>query len=190
MTPQGRVFSQAIAEELAARDELILICGRYEGFDERVRRHLATDELSIGDYVLTGGELAAMVVIEAVSPVGRPVWSVHLSLRRTIRLRPACCSTRCTRDPRASETWTCLKCCSPATMLKWPRWQRRESLRRTLERRPDLLERLRPDQLSEEDRHFLDTLRDGESHSEDGLLKSPSPPRLPCADWVIIPHPL
>ena len=67
LTPQGRVFNQTVAEELAEQDDILLICGRYEGFDERVRQHLATDELSIGDYVLAGGEVAAMVVIEAVS---------------------------------------------------------------------------------------------------------------------------
>ncbi|GAF99076.1 unnamed protein product, partial [marine sediment metagenome] len=66
LTPQGRVFNQRIAAELAALDQLILICGHYEGIDERVREHLATDEISIGDYVLTGGELAAMVVVDAV----------------------------------------------------------------------------------------------------------------------------
>ncbi|MBA2447655.1 MAG: tRNA (guanosine(37)-N1)-methyltransferase TrmD, partial [Chloroflexi bacterium] len=67
LSPQGRVFSQAVAAELASQPRLILICGHYEGVDERVREHLATDELSIGDYVLTGGELAAMVVIDAVA---------------------------------------------------------------------------------------------------------------------------
>jgi len=66
LTPQGRVFNQKIAAELAKFDRLILLCGHYEGIDERVREHLATDEISIGDYVLTGGELAAMVIIDAV----------------------------------------------------------------------------------------------------------------------------
>ena len=66
LTPQGRLFSQHIAQELSTFSHLILICGRYEGVDERVREHLVTDEISIGDYVLGGGELAAMVVVEAV----------------------------------------------------------------------------------------------------------------------------
>ncbi|GAJ17692.1 unnamed protein product, partial [marine sediment metagenome] len=66
LTPQGRLFSQSIAQELSRNKHLILICGRYEGVDERVREHLATDEISIGDYVLGGGELAAMVVVDAV----------------------------------------------------------------------------------------------------------------------------
>ena len=67
LSPRGRVFSQAIARELAELEHLVLICGHYEGVDERVREHLAADELSIGDYVLTGGELAAMVVVDAVA---------------------------------------------------------------------------------------------------------------------------
>ena len=62
LTPQGRLFNQQVAYELAQHDRVALICGRYEGFDERIREHLATDEISIGDYVLTGGELAALVV--------------------------------------------------------------------------------------------------------------------------------
>lgn len=66
LTPQGRLFSQQIAQELSQHSQLIFICGHYEGVDERVREHLATDEISIGDYVLTGGEVPAMVVMDAV----------------------------------------------------------------------------------------------------------------------------
>ena len=67
LSPQGRLFTQAVAWELSRYERLLLICGRYEGVDERVRQHLVTDELSTGDYVLTGGELAAMIVIDAVT---------------------------------------------------------------------------------------------------------------------------
>jgi tRNA (guanine37-N1)-methyltransferase len=66
LSPQGRLFTQRVAQELASHSQLILICGHYEGVDERVREHLASDEISIGDYVLSGGELAAMVVIDGV----------------------------------------------------------------------------------------------------------------------------
>ena len=157
MTPQGRVFNQAIAEELAARDELILICGRYEGFDERVRRHLATDELSIGDYVLTGGELAAMVVIEAVSRlapgvVGSPESPANDSFTTGLLQHPLYTRPASFRDMDVPEVLL------SGNHAEVARWQRRESLRRTLARRPDLLARLRPDELSDEDRHFLDTL--------------------------------
>ena len=157
LTPQGRVFNQAIAEELAARDELMLICGRYEGFDERVRRHLATDELSIGDYVLTGGELAAMVVIEAVSRlvpgvVGSPESPANDSFTTGLLQHPLYTRPARFRDMDVPEVLL------SGNHAEVARWQRRESLRRTLARRPDLLARLRPDQLSDEDRHFLDTL--------------------------------
>lgn len=67
LTPQGRVFNQRIAEELSGHERIALLCGRYEGVDERIREHLVTDEISIGDYVLTGGELPAMILIDAVS---------------------------------------------------------------------------------------------------------------------------
>ncbi|MFO7586104.1 MAG: tRNA (guanosine(37)-N1)-methyltransferase TrmD, partial [Anaerolineales bacterium] len=67
LTPQGRLFDQKIASELAAHPRIALISGRYEGFDERIREHLATDEISIGDYVLTGGELPALILIDALS---------------------------------------------------------------------------------------------------------------------------
>ena len=67
MTPQGRPFKHSVAKELSLQGDLILICGRYEGFDERIREDLATDEISIGDYVLSGGEIAAMVIVDAVS---------------------------------------------------------------------------------------------------------------------------
>ena len=67
MTPQGKVFSQAIAEELSKEEELIFLCGHYEGIDERVLEEIVTDELSIGDYVLTGGELPALVMIDSIS---------------------------------------------------------------------------------------------------------------------------
>src|SRR6187397_995653 len=67
LTPQGRVFTQRLAEELAGYERIALLCGRYEGVDERIREHLVTDEISIGDYVLTGGELPALMIIDAVS---------------------------------------------------------------------------------------------------------------------------
>ena len=67
LTPQGRVFTQAVAEELAQQSHLALLCGRYEGIDERVIEHLVTDEISIGDYVLSGGELPALVLIDAIT---------------------------------------------------------------------------------------------------------------------------
>ena len=166
LTPQGRVFNQGIAEELAEHDELLLICGRYEGFDERVRQHLATDELSIGDYVLGGGELAAMAVIEAVSRlvpgvVGSPKSPANDSFTTGLLQHPLYTRPARFRDMEVPEVLL------SGNHAEVARWQRRESLRRTMARRPDLLERLDPNQLSEDDRRFLDSLRDGENHREE-----------------------
>ena len=117
LTPQGRTFTQRVAEELAGRDEMALICGRYEGVDERVRQHLATDEISIGDYVLGGGELAAMVLMEAMVP--GVVGSAEDRKRR---------SRGCSRCG-AIQKVGCTGYRPPRRGLRW-----HESLRRTFER--------------------------------------------------------
>ena len=159
LTPQGRTFTQRVAEELVKYDEFLLICGRYEGVDERVRQYLATDELSIGDYVLGGGELAAMVVIEAVSRlvpgvVGSPESPANDSFATGLLQHPLYTRPAQFRDMDVPEVLL------SGNHGKVARWQRRESLRRTFERRPDLLERLSPNELSEDDRRFLDGLID------------------------------
>ncbi len=167
LTPQGRVFKQAIAEELAQHPEMVLICGRYEGFDERVRQHLATDELSIGDYVLGGGEIAAMVVIEATSRlvpgvVGSPESPANDSFTTGLLQHPLYTRPSRFRDMDVPEILL------SGNHAEVARWQRRESLKRTLARRPDLLAGLRPDQLSEDDRRFLETLIEVENQQESG----------------------
>lgn len=139
MTPQGERFTQKKAEELAKEKHLIIICGHYEGFDERVREHLATDELSIGDYVLTGGELAAMVVVDSVVRLLPGVLGNEESpatdsfstglLEHPQYTRPA--------DFRGMKVPDVLLSGNHALI---ERWRKKESLRRTLERRPDLLE--------------------------------------------------
>ncbi len=158
LTPQGRVFDQGVAEELAEQDDILLICGRYEGFDERVRQHLATDELSIGDYVLAGGEVAAMVVIEAVSRlvpgvVGSPESPANDSFTTGLLQHPLYTRPARFRDMEVPEVLL------SGHHAEAARWQRREALRRTYERRPDLLKRLEPDHLSDDDRLFLESLR-------------------------------
>ncbi len=155
MTPQGRRFTQRVAEELAEREEIALICGRYEGVDERASRRLATDELSVGDYVLTGGELAAMVVIEATARLLPGVVGCAESpandsfttglLQHPLYTRPAIYRGMSVPDVLLS-----------GNHAEIARWQRLESLRRTIERRPDLLADA---DLSEEDMRFLDGLR-------------------------------
>ncbi len=156
LTPQGRTLTQRVVEELAEHRELALICGRYGGIDERVRMHLATDEISIGDYILGGGELAAMVIVESVSRLLPGVVGSAESPARDSFTTGLLQHPLYTRPARFRD-WD-----APETLLSGhhaevARWQRRESLRRTLERRPELLERLA---LSDEDRRFLDTLRE------------------------------
>lgn len=154
LTPQGRLFTQEMAIELAQHERLVLICGRYEGVDERVRLHLVTDEISIGDYVLTGGELAAMVIVDAV-----------------VRQIPGVLGARwaAEEDSHATGLLEGPHYTRPAVFREWPvpeillsgdharieRWRRQEALRRTWQRRPDLL---RTAPLSDEDRAFLATL--------------------------------
>ncbi len=151
LTPQGRVFNQSIATELAGHARLALICGRYEGVDERIRRSLVTDEISIGDYVLTGGELPALIVIDAVSRLlpgvlGDPDGATDDSHASGLLEYP-----HYTRPPQFRGQSV------PEVLLsgdhaKIARWRREQSLLRTLERRPDLLEKA---ELSAADRKFL-----------------------------------
>jgi tRNA (guanine37-N1)-methyltransferase len=141
LTPQGRVFNQEMAKELSGEEDLILLCGHYEGIDERVLEEIVTDNISIGDYVLTGGELAAMVVIDAVS-----------------RLTPGVLNNETSSDtesfedglleyPQYSrpEVWRGKRV--PEILLSGhheniEKWRKEQSLLRTRERRPDLLEKL------------------------------------------------
>ena len=151
LTPQGRPFTQAIAQELAQHKRLMLICGRYEGFDERVRRHLATDEISIGDYVLTGGELAALVIVDAVARLlpgvlGDPTGAEDDSHASGLLEYP-----HYTRPPEF-RGWAVPEALLSGDHARIARWRREEALRRTFLRRPDLLLAL---DLSEADKRFL-----------------------------------
>jgi tRNA (guanine37-N1)-methyltransferase len=154
LSPQGRLFTQQVARELSQHDNLIIICGHYEGVDERVSQYLATDEISIGDYVLTGGEFPAMVVVDAV-----------------VRLLPGVLGSE---DSPLDDSHTC-------GLLEYPqytrpaeyrgrsvpevllsgnhariaRWRREQMIRRTLERRPDLLDKAN---LSLEDKKIAEKL--------------------------------
>ena len=161
LTPQGRTFTQSVAEELAQREEIALICGRYEGVDERVALHLATDSISIGDYVLGGGELAAMVILEAVSRllpgvVGSAESPANDSFTTGLLQHPI--YTR----PSTFRDWKTPEILLSGHHAEIARWQRRESLRRTLLHRPDLLDKLPDGALSEDDLRFLDSLARGE----------------------------
>lgn len=153
LTPQGRTFNQALARELSREERLLLICGRYEGVDERVREALVGDEISIGDYILSGGELAAAVVIDAV-----------------VRLLPGFLEEESTAEESFSEHLleyphytrppVFRGMAVPEVLLSGhhaaiAQWRRCQSLRRTWERRPDLLAKA---DLTPEDRQYLERL--------------------------------
>jgi len=137
-SPQGRPFTHAEAERLSRLERVVLLCGRYEGVDERVREHLATEELSIGDYVLTGGELAVLVIVDAVARLRPGVVGDGESLVGESFVRGLLDFPHYTRPAefRSHEV--------PPVLLSGhhqeiARWRKREAVRRTLARRPELL---------------------------------------------------
>lgn len=151
LSPQGRVFSQSIARELVQHPRIALICGHYEGMDERVRAHLATDEISIGDYVLTGGEIAAMVITDAVTRLipgvlGDPAAPMNDSHSAGLLEGP-----QYTR-PADYRGWTVPDVLLSGNHAEIVKWRRREALRRTFESRPELLRQI---ELTGEDQRFL-----------------------------------
>lgn len=158
LTPQGRVFDQSIAHELAQHDRLALICGRYEGVDERVREHLATDEISIGDYVLTGGELAALVIIDAVSRLRPNVLGDEGATVDDSHAQGLLEYPHYTR-PAEFRGWKVPEVLLSGHHAEITRWRKRQSIMRTWQRRAGLIERA---QLTDEDREFLDRLRRGD----------------------------
>ncbi|MFS8569464.1 MAG: tRNA (guanosine(37)-N1)-methyltransferase TrmD [Thermaerobacter sp.] len=154
-TPQGRVFDQDLAWELSRQRHLLIICGRYEGVDERVREALVTDEVSIGDYVLTGGELPAMVIIDAVVRLIPGVVGGEESVYQDSFEDGLLEGPQYTR-PREFRGLAVPEVLLSGHHEAVRRWRRRQALRRTLERRPDLLARAR---LTDEDRAMLEELR-------------------------------
>jgi tRNA (guanine37-N1)-methyltransferase len=138
LSPAGRVFSQSIAAELAELQHLILICGHYEGVDERAREHLATDEISIGDYVLTGGELAAMVIIDAVARLLPGVLGHAESAGDESHSHGLLEYPQYTRPPEF-RGWPVPDRLLSGHHAEIARWRRRQSLERTAARRPDLM---------------------------------------------------
>lgn len=154
LTPQGERLTQHSVENFAAKDDVILICGRYEGFDERVRERLATHEISIGDYVLNGGEVAAIVLVESIARLVPGVLGSNESARSDSF------SSGLLQYPQYTRPAEFRGMAVPDILLsgdhaRIEKWRRQESLRRTFERRPDLLEHA---DLSPEDRAFLDSL--------------------------------
>lgn len=158
LTPQGRPFNQAIGNELAQHETLLLICGRYEGVDERVRQHLVTDEISIGDYVLTGGELAALVIIDAVVRLIPGALGAAGAAEADSHASGLLEGPHYTRPERFRD-WNVPPVLLSGHAAKIAQWRREEALRRTWRRRPELLERAN---LSEDDKFFLATLAEEE----------------------------
>jgi tRNA (guanine37-N1)-methyltransferase len=169
LSPQGRLLTQAVAEEFARKERIVLLCGRYEGVDERVAQHLATEELSIGDYVLTGGELAAAVVMEAVTRLLPGVLGNQESSEQD-SFAGAGRGAAESAHGGAHGVLDCPHYTRPAEFRGWKvpeillsgnheeirRWRRRMALEKTLRRRPDLLARR---SLSEEDSRLLEEIR-------------------------------
>jgi tRNA (guanine37-N1)-methyltransferase len=151
LTPQGRLFSEKIARELALHPCLMLICGHYEGIDERVHEHLATDEISIGDYVLSGGELAAMVVVDAIVRLIPGVLGSPMSLNSNSFSDGLLEYPQYTR-PQAYRDWSIPSVLLSGNHSEIARWRRHQAILRTAKRRPDLLDKAT---LSNEERKWI-----------------------------------
>ena len=141
MCPQGERFTQKKAEELAKEEDLVFLCGHYEGYDERIREHLVTDEISIGDFVLTGGELPAMTVIDAVvrllpGVLGQEDSHIQDSFSTGLLEHPHYTRPADFRGMKVPDILL------SGNHAKIDAWREEQSFKRTLERRPDLLEAL------------------------------------------------
>lgn len=155
LTPQGRVFNQTIAKEFAQHSRIALLCGRYEGVDERIREYLVTDEISIGDYVLTGGELPALILIDAIARLlpdvlGDPTGAEDDSHATGLLEYP-----HYTRPPEF-RGWKTPDVLLSGDHAKIEQWRREQALERTFKKRPDMLEKA---ELTQEDQSFIRNLR-------------------------------
>jgi len=155
LTPQGRVFSQRVAEELSGHERIALLCGRYEGVDERIREHLVTDEISMGDYVLTGGELPALMIIDAVSRLlpgvlGDPTGAEDDSHSMGLLEYP-----HYTRPPEF-RGWQVPEVLLSGDHGKIEKWRREQAISRTFKKRPDMIEKA---ELSKEDQEIVERLK-------------------------------
>jgi tRNA (guanine37-N1)-methyltransferase len=156
-SPDGRLFSHREAERLARLNHVVVLCGRYEGVDARVREHLATEELSIGDYVVSGGELPALVIVDAVARLVPGVVGDEGNVAGDTFAGGLLDFPQYTR-PAEFEGLAVPPVLVSGHHAAIQRWRRREALRRTLEQRPELLERA---ELSGEDRALLKEIADG-----------------------------
>jgi tRNA (guanine37-N1)-methyltransferase len=155
MTPQGELFNQRIAAELATKRQIVIICGRYEGVDERIRRHLADREISIGDYILTGGELSALILIDAISRFVPGVLGNMRSVEGDSFSDGLLEYPQYTR-PADYKGWKVPDVLLSGNHVQIENWRREESLRKTYRRRPDLLRKAR---LSPADKEILKKIK-------------------------------
>jgi len=155
LSPQGRTFEARMAEEMSRQSQVVLLCGRYEGVDERVAERLATDEISIGDYVLTGGEIPAMVIVDAVARHVPGVVGKEGSVRKDSFSAGRLDYPVYTR-PREFQGMSVPEVLFSGDHQKIEAWRRRRALEKTWRRRPDLLARL---DLTAEDRRLLDDIQ-------------------------------
>lgn len=158
MCPQGERFTQKKAEELAQEKELVFLCGHYEGYDERIRQHLVTDEISIGDFVLTGGELGAMTVIDSVvrllpGVLGQEDSHIQDSFSTGLLEHPHYTRPAEFRGMKVPDVLL------SGNHAKIEQWRMEESLKRTFERRPDLLENY---PLTDKQKLYLEKLKNND----------------------------
>ncbi len=164
LTPQGERFHQGLARRMSSQEHLILICGRYEGLDERVRLAVVDREISIGDYVLTGGEIPALVLIDAISRYLPGFLGCEQSVEEDSFSQDLLEYPQYTR-PQVFRGMAVPEVLLSGNHVQIKRWRRRESLRRTFLRRPDLLDRA---VLSEEDLNFIKELKGQEGPTGQG----------------------
>ncbi len=155
MTPQGETFNQKIAAQLTEKNQIIIICGRYEGVDERIRQHLTHREISIGDYILTGGEISAMVLIDAVSRLIPGVLGNEQSVEGESFSQGLLEYPQYTR-PAEYKGLKVPEVLLSGNHAEIEKWRKIESLRKTYKKRPDLLEKI---QLSDDDRIKLQKIK-------------------------------
>jgi tRNA (guanine37-N1)-methyltransferase len=164
LCPQGKRFDQQMARELATYDRLALICGRYEAFDERIREHLATHVISIGDFVLTGGELPALILMDAVGRLLPGVLGDEDATQDDSFSSDGLLEYPQWTKPAEFRGWVVPEVMQTGNLAEQLKWKREQSLIRTLMWRPDLLEKV---ELSEQDRRFLKRYLEETMHDDD-----------------------
>ncbi len=162
LTPQGRLFNQRIAQDLAQEERITLLCGHYEGIDERICQHLVTDQISIGDYVLTGGEIGAMVLVDAVSRL-IPGVLAEGSTQEESHSSNMLEYPQYTRPP-IFRGWSVPNTLLSGNHAQIARWRRKEAIRRTRQRRPDLFAQL--DLSSKQDQKIMQEILSEEAEQE------------------------